>query len=83
MKDKLDKLLASLDDNTKGFSSRKLSAFAIMVCVIVAHIALIKHMFMLEDFGLYATMTTLDYGFIATLLGLTTYSKLKKEKENN
>lgn len=82
MKHYIGKLIASLDDNTKGFSSRKLSAFAIMVCIVIAHIAWIKKCFMLEDFTLLTTVLTIDYGFIATLLGLTTYSKLKSKKED-
>ena len=73
----LSKLLSSLDDNTKGFSSRKMTAFAITLCVIIAHSAWIKKCFTTEDFSLLTTVLTIDYAFIGGLLGLTTYSKLK------
>lgn len=74
-----EKILASLDDNTKGLSSRKLSAFAVMTCIIIAHIAWIKKCFMLDDFSLLTTVLTIDYAFIGGLLGMTTYSKMKKD----
>tara|TARA_R110002033_G_scaffold60198_3_gene110301 strand:+ start:14915 stop:15157 length:243 start_codon:yes stop_codon:yes gene_type:complete len=80
MKELLDNVKASLDDNTKGFSSRKLSALAIMICVIIVHGAWIKNCFIVEDFSLLSTVLTIDYTFVGGLLGLTTYSKLKDKK---
>ena len=78
-----EKILSSLDDNTTGLSARKLSAFAIMVCIVLAHAAWIKKCFMLDDFSLLTTVLPIDYAFIATLLGLTTYSKIKSKDKDD
>lgn len=73
MKNILNKLVSSLDNHTKGYSARKLSAFAVMLCVIAAHIKWLS----LGDFSLLGEILIIDYGFVAALLGMTTYSTLK------
>ncbi len=78
MKKILDNILASFSNKHEGFSSRKLTAFAIIVCVIAAHIKWI----MLGDFTQLELVLTIDYSFIATLFGMTTYSSLKTTKIN-
>lgn len=76
MKKILDDILKSFNGQNEGFSSRKLTAFVIIVCVVVAHIKWI----MLGDFKQLEMILTIDYGFIATLFGMTTYSSLKTTK---
>ena len=77
LKSIIDKIQASLDTHSKGYSARKLSALAIMLCVIAAHIAWLKKAFMENDFNLLSEILMIDYAFIASLLGMTTYQNLK------
>lgn len=67
----------SFKNNVLGFSARKLSAFAIMVCVVAAHISWLKYAFMQNKFELLPEILTIDYGFIAVCLGLTTWENIK------
>lgn len=83
MKELFLKLQSAFDTNTKGFSARKLTAFAIVLCVFVAHIAWIKNAFVKDDFSLFEGVLIIDYGFISTLLGMTTYEAIKKNKVND
>lgn len=73
---------SSLDDHNhkEGFSSRKLSAFVIMICILSAHIAWLWYAINKSDFGLLIPVLTIDFGFIVTALALTTYSKSKEKK---
>lgn len=71
---------ASLDTDTKGMSARKASAFVIIVCVLAAHVAWLRNAFNNNDFSLLTSVLTIDYGFIALLLGLTTWSTLKSKQ---
>jgi hypothetical protein len=52
------------------------------MCVFAAHIAWIKNAFVKDDFSLFEGVLIIDYGFIATLLGMTTYEAIKKTKPN-
>jgi apolipoprotein N-acyltransferase len=83
MKELLIKLQSAFDTHSKGFSARKLTAFAIVLCVFVAHIAWIKSAFIKEDFSLLEGILIIDYSFIGGLLGLTTYESLKKQGNGN
>jgi hypothetical protein len=81
MKNFFRRIASSLDTVTKdGYSARKLSAFAIMICVIAAHVAWLKKAFLESDFGLLAEVLMIDYGMISVLLGLTTYENIKNKK---
>ena len=71
-------LKGSFENRTDGASARKLAAFAIIVCVVTAHISWLKYAFIHEDFTLLSSILTIDYGFIATCLALTTYQQVKK-----
>lgn len=73
------KLEASFDTSTKGYSSRKLSAFIIMICVVAAHV---KWMAM-GNFTQLEMVLTIDYTFIAALLGMTTYESIKKKSNES
>jgi len=75
MKQFIQKLIDSLENNTKGFSGRKLTAFAIVLCVVVAHVKWLS----LGDFTLMSEIFLIDYGFIAALFGMTTYQNLKSK----
>ena len=83
MKELFIKLQSAFDTHSKGFSARKLSAFTIVLCVFVAHIAWIKSAFIKEDFSLLEGILIIDYSFIGGLLGLTTYESLKKQGNDN
>jgi len=74
MKDFLNRLINSLDTHSKGFSGRKLSAMAIIICVIGAHIK----WYNAGNFEQLVSVLTVDYGFVSVLFGLTTYSSVKK-----
>ena len=78
MKDFIKKLIDSLENNTKGFSGRKLTAFAIVACVIATHIKWLS----LGDFAQMNEVFIVDYTFIAALFGMTTYQNLKSKDEN-
>ena len=79
MKDLFNKLLSGLDTHTKGFSARKMSAFIIILCVIIAHIKWIT----LGDLSELDNVLIIDYGFISLCLGMTTYESIKKTNESN
>lgn len=77
MKEKLNQIwqgvMGSLDTTDKPFSGRKLTAYAIIACVIAAHVKWI----VLGDLSNLEMVLTIDYGFVATLFGMTTYSAIK------
>jgi len=90
MKDKLNsvlnKLMESFNDKSEGFSSRKLTSFAMTVCIIVLHAEWMEYSHRVDDFNLLPTVLTIDTGFILVLLGLTTYSKaqdIKNKKDDD
>lgn len=72
-----DGIMGSLDTSDKPFSSRKLTAYAVSICIIAAHIKWLT----LGDLSNLEMVLTIDYGFIAALFGMTTYSSIKM-KEN-
>jgi hypothetical protein len=69
-------IIDSFKMGDKGFSSRKLTAFIIVACIVAAHIKWIT----LGDFSQLETVFLIDYGFIAALFGMTTYSSLSNNK---
>lgn len=74
-------LSATFDVTTKGgWSARKLSAFVVMVCIVVAHAAWLKRCFITDDFSLLSEILIIDYSFVVTVLGITTWQYLKEEK---
>lgn len=76
-------LIGSFKNSPDGFSSKKLTAFVITVCVIVAHVKWWKG----NDFTLLPTIIGLDFGFILTLFGINVADKKfnpsEKKDENN
>jgi len=80
MKKIFNDLLNSFNTNEGGFSSRKLTAFAIIVLVIATHIKWL----MIGNLTQLEMVLTIDYTFILTLFGMTTWSGIKnssKEKK--
>lgn len=69
MKDILD----SFKMGNAGYSSRKLTAFTIIACVVAAHVKWLS----LGDLSQLGEVLIIDYGFVAALFGMTTYSGLK------
>lgn len=65
-----------------GYSARKLTSATIILMVVIAHIIWLKHCFTKEDFSLLSEVLIIDYGFVAALLGMTTYSQNVLNKQN-
>ena len=78
MKQLINKLLGSLDTHSKNsFSARKLSAFVVMVLVIVLHVKWFKS----DKWEYIAEVLALDFTFILVCLGIATWQSIK-EKQN-
>jgi len=77
MKKILDDLLNSFKTNEEGFSSKKLTAFVLIVLVIIVH----TKWLMIGNLTQLEMVLTIDYTFIAALFGLTTWSNINKSKE--
>jgi hypothetical protein len=77
MKEIFNNILKSFNNKEEGYSSRKLTAFVIIVLVIITHIKWLA----LGDFTHLEMVLTIDYSFIAALFGMTTYSAIKSKKE--
>jgi hypothetical protein len=71
-----ERFLGSLDnEKNKGFSGRKMTAFALVCVVIAVHIKWLA----LGDLGNLEMVLTIDYAFIASLFGMTTYQSMKEQ----
>jgi len=79
MKEIFDKLINSFDNEPKGFSSKKLTAFILVLMSVVAHIK----WFILGDFSQLEMVLTIDYAFIASLFGMTTYQAMKTQTKSS
>jgi hypothetical protein len=76
-----DNLVNSLTTDKPGFSSRKLTAFVVIFCVIAIHFVWLKRAMMTDNFMYLESILIADYAFVSALLGMTTYQTIKK-KEN-
>lgn len=86
MKNFLKYLQSSFDTHSKGASARKLSAFWVVVLITMLHVWWLRHAYRKEDFSLLMSILTLDFGFVALALGLTTFetiTKLKNKKDES
>jgi type IV secretory pathway VirB2 component (pilin) len=82
MKKILEDLLNSFKGNKEGFSSRKLTAFVLVIVVIIIH----GKWLMIGNLSQLEMVLTIDYTFIAALFGMTTFSSIKNaslKKEEN
>lgn len=75
-------LSGSLKFGQGGYSARKITSLFVMLMVLTAHIVWIKHCFVKSDFSLLSEVLIIDYGFVAALLGMTTYSQNIQAKAN-
>ncbi len=73
MKKILKDLVDSFRMSETGFSSRKLTAFVIIVLVIIIH----AKWLMLGNLSQLEMVLTIDYAFISALFGMTTFQSLK------
>lgn len=74
MKELINKILSGLDTHTKGFSARKMSAFVVVIMVIITHAKWFKS----DHWEYLGEVLMLDFSFIAVCLGLTTWQYIKK-----
>ena len=78
MKELINKILGSLDTHSKdSFSARKLSAFVVMILIIILHVKWFKS----DKWEYIAEVLALDFTFILVCLGLATWQAVK-EKTN-
>ena len=73
MKEIMDNILKSFNTKREGYSSRKLTAFVIVLLVIIIHVKWL----MLGNLTQLEMVLSIDYAFIAALFGMTTYHSLK------
>jgi hypothetical protein len=73
MKKILDNILKSFNTKREGYSSRKLTAFVIVLLVIITHVKWLT----LGNLAQLEMVLSIDYAFIAALFGMTTYHSLK------
>jgi hypothetical protein len=77
MKEFINKLIGALDTHTKtAFSARKLSAFVVVILIIITHAKWFKS----DHWEHLDSVLALDYGFISLCLGMTTYEAIKNKK---
>ena len=69
-------LLASFNNHEKGFSARKLSAFALMCCIVWVHYKWVNH-------DNVAEVLIIDLCGVLLLLGLITFEQIIKFKNND
>jgi hypothetical protein len=72
MKDIID----SFKMGNAGYSSRKLTAFIVISCIVAAHVKWLS----LGNLSQLGEVFIIDYGFVAALFGMTTYSGLKSKE---
>jgi hypothetical protein len=73
-KEIFNNLLDSFKNNSNGYSARKISAFTIIVMVVLLHIK----WFNSDKWEYVGEILALDFAFISVALGMTTYEAIKK-----
>lgn len=80
MKEIINKILGSLDTkDSDSFSARKLSAFVVIILVIVLHVK----WFNSDKWEYTGEVLGLDFMFILSCLGLTTWQNIQTKKIEN
>lgn len=79
MKEILNKIIASFDNHSKGFSARKLSGFIIICLIVAAHIGWFRYATKHENWQQLELVLTIDYSALFSLLGLTTWQSMKQK----
>ncbi len=70
-------LKASFEYGTRDASARKLTAFAIVLCVVSIHFAWTYNAIKTSNFDLMVEILLSDFAFVSALLGMTTYQYIK------
>lgn len=76
----VEKLFFSFDNDNKGLSGKKLTAFTLTYCVIRMHEYWIQYAFIWKDFSLFPVILGADFGFLLALFGINEYDKNRKAK---
>lgn len=66
---------SSFTNDPNGVSSKKIVAYSISFCVIMAHVKWWR----MDDFTLLPTIIGLDFSFILALFGINVYDKMKNQ----
>jgi len=72
-----DHIWHSFTNSKSGFSARKLTAFTITAVVVYAHMKWLSSCYNNNDFDLLPQILMIDFAFILSLLGLTTWENVK------
>ena len=75
--EKLREILDNLLDSFKTNSGRQLSAFVIIIMVVVLHIK----WFQSDKWEYVGEILALDFAFVSVALGMTTYEAIKKNSQ--
>lgn len=73
----------SIKDDTGKRSSRKLTAFAITICIVLCNLVWLIYAYKQKDFSLLIALISADISFVLALLGMTSYSKNKTNGRDN
>jgi hypothetical protein len=76
MKELIRKFIGSLDNKEEGFSARKLTAFVMVILVIIIDIKWLNS----QQWIYISEILGLHFMFILTLLGLATWQKVQDKK---
>lgn len=77
MKEIIDNILNSFNTKLSGYSGRKLSAFIIIILIILSHIKWFND----GNLNQLEMILTIDFGFVISMFGMTSFSANKKNKE--
>jgi len=73
----INKLMKSFGVHDDGFSARKMTAFIVVLLIVYTHYKWLKSCYSNNDFGLLPQVLMIDFTALLTLLGLTTWEKIK------
>lgn len=77
------KLLKSFGMNEDGFSARKMTAFVITLLIVYIHYKWLKSCYNNNQFGLLPEVLLIDFTALLSLLGLTTWERVKNIGNNS
>ena len=77
------KLLKSFGMNEDGFSARKMTAFVITLLIVYIHYKWLKSCYNNNQFGLLPEVLLIDFTALLSLLGLTTWERVKNMGNNS
>ena len=77
------KLLKSFGVHEDGFSARKMTAFVVTLLIVYTHYKWLKSCYNNNHFDLLPQVLLIDFTALLSLLGLTTWEKVKNIGFNN